>query len=358
MLNSKTLTKLLIAMLVCAGLVILIIYKTNSSAIKNNNALFLPNLVDNAGQVSRLIIQDRDHTLTFERVNNIWQIAERNNFPVLHDKVEEVLFGLGDMRIVEPKTVNPQLYSQLDVNDITEENSRALLITVQDAQQKDLAKLLIGKREGWRNGEEYLERIFVRKFGDQQTWLVQGLVPISNDIKDWVDQPLLSIVDEQKIKQVKITRADGEKILIAKQGSDQEDFMLETSKPKIGMVLDIDAINTVPFEIAELEFKDVISASNEQIDWSKGVLAELETFSGIIVELNIIQHNDATIGKIQAYTAVDSSPELQLQVADFNAQKQGWYYKLSNEFYKTISMGNMDFLKVADVADVSEGAPG
>lgn len=352
MLNAKTVTKLLIVTIIFAGLVTIVFLKSNNSSIQSNNKVLLPSLADNISQVSRVIIQDRDHTLTFAKVDNSWQIVERNNFPVLPQKVEEVLLGLADMRIVEPKTVNPQLYSQVDVNDITEENSRALLVTIQDSQQQDLAKLLIGKREGWQKGEEYLERIFVRKFGDQQTWLVQGLVPLSNDIKDWVDQPLLSIVDEQKIKQVKLLRADGEKILIAKQASDQEDFMLETSKPQIGMVLDIDAINTLPFEISELEFKDVVAASNEQneqLDWSKGVVVELETFSGVIVELNIMQHDDMIIGKVQAFTAVDSGPEVQLQVADFNAQKQGWYYKLSNEFYKTISMGNTDFLKVAEM---------
>jgi hypothetical protein len=345
MLNTKTLTKLLIITSLSAVAVVALIYKTSGSAIKNKNMIFLPNLVKNPEQIATLIIQDHAQTLTLHRSDNVWEIVERNNFPVVHDKVEELLFGLADVRIVESKTANPDLYNQLDLTDISDPASKAILVTIQDKDRRDLARVLIGKREGLTLGEEYMERIFVRKANEQQTWLVQGLLPLSDDIKDWVEQPLLSIVASDQVKSLTINCGSAKNVVIDKNTQQQEDFVLEQAQTKPGMTLDVDSINALPYEVAELEFYDVVPLSAENINWQDSIKAELETFAGLKLTMDVVRHDNKVYAKVKAHAGIDASNELKQIVEHYNVSKAKWYYLLSDSFYKSITIDTDSFMK-------------
>jgi hypothetical protein len=348
MLNAKTLRKLVIITTVCAVPVIFIAFKGGIAAIHDKNQIFIPDLIKNKDQISKIIMQDYSQKLTLQKVNGSWLMLERNNYPVLTDKVEDLIYSLADLRIIEPKTNNRAYFKQLDVNDITEPDSQALLVMLQDGDNINFAKVYIGKREGVRLGEEYQEHIFVRRADEDQTWLVQGVVPLSSDFRDWVEQPLLGLIDSDQIKSVAIQRPQADKIVIAKNKQDQEDFILETLSAKKGMVLDLDAVNTVPFELAELEYSDVLPVASVDAEWDKSLTATLETFPGVTVVLNVIKHNDRVFAKVQANVSGEANAELQSKVQAYNTMKQGWVYELSPEFYKSISLANADFMKLKD----------
>lgn len=348
MLNKKTLTRLAVVTGVSVAATVILLNYARPGGISGHNKPLLPDLLKTTSHITKLIIQDHDQTMTLVRGKEYWEIVEKNNFPVLHDKVEELLYSLADMRIVEPKTTNKNLYAQLDVNDVGENNSKAVLVTLQNQQQQDVTKLIIGKRQGLKVGEEYTERLFVRKAGDAQTWLVQGLVPLTNDFKDLVEQPLLGLVDSNQIKRVVITKPDAEPIVIAKTTPEQEDFALQTAVTKPSMVLDLDAVNTLPFEIVETEYDDASLQSQHNIDWSKGVQAQIQTFVGVNVNMDVVQQNGKVYAKVLASTADQSSDEIKNDVKKFNAMHAQWCYELPEQFYKMIAVSNADFLKVEE----------
>lgn len=345
MLSGKTLKKLVIITSICMVPVIVLSIKNNTSNIKNKNALLLPDLLQKPDQISKIVLQDNRQTLTLQKKDDVWMAIERNNYPILSSRVQELLQSLANLRIVEPKTTNPEFYKQLDVGDVRSEDSQALLISVQDVYNDHLANLYIGKREGVRLGEEYQEHIFVRKAGDNQAWLVRGTIPYANDISDWTEQPLLSLVEGDQIKRVEIKHGNN-KIVIAKDAKEQEDFILETVHPVQGKVLDLDAVNTVPFELAELEFTDVVPITN--VDWSQGLVATVETFPGITLTVNVAKDNQRVLAKVVASTSAHASEELQKSVASFNQSKQGWLYQVEPEIFKELSLSSEDFYKVKE----------
>lgn len=344
MLNAKTLKRLVILTAVCAVPVAIITIKAGGSIIKNKNAYFLPGLMSKPDQIATVIFQDQNQTLTLQKKDSGWQMVERNNYPVLTDKVNELLYSLADLRVVEPKTSNREYYAQLQVNDVTEPGAESVLITVNDSYNDTLAKVIIGKRESVRLGEEYQEHIFVRKADDIQTWLVQGVIPLNNDFRDWVEQPLLGIIESDQIKSVEIDRPKADKIVISKSKVDQEDFNLENLQAKQGMVLDLDAINTVPFEIAELEFADVQPANNVH-NWDNALVATLDTFPGVKVILQIVKEDNKILAKVHADALPTTRPDLIDKVLAFNNSKKDWIYELSPEIYKELSLAKGDFLK-------------
>lgn len=347
MINIKTLSRLaIITVLVAVPMVAMFMHSSNT-AKKFKNTLLYPDakVFTTATQVQ---LKTQQETLTLVKINDKWGIAERNNYPVQPEKVQEILQSLATLKIIEPKTTNSILYDQLDLADLKNESSKAYQIIVQNEQQQELANLLVGKREAFQDGANYLERIFIRKTGEQQAWLVQGLLALNMNISDWLAQPLLGVISGGDIKTLTLAKPDLSKIIIAKSTVEQEDFSLQDAPVKAGMKLDLDAVNTVPFEVAELQFVDILPAKDIPLDWSQGIAAQVETFAGVGLDLMVLRAADNVYAKIQAKAPQDATVELQQQVADINNKTQGWYYKLTPELYNTLNLAALDFLQIEE----------
>lgn len=350
MLNTKTLKRLIFITAICAIPVVWIAVNNGKVTIESKHKKFFPVLLKQREQVAVVILQGHGQTLTLQKQNGVWGILENNNYPVITSKVDDLLFSLADLQIIEPKTARPEFHEQLDVNDVNEPQSNALLLTVQNAKGADIAKIYVGKRESVRLGEEFQEHIFIRRAGEDQTWLVQGVLPVSTDFKEWVEQPLLGIVDSDQVQRLSINIPTVSNIVISKATAEQEDFVIESAQIKAikGHTLDLDTVNTLPFEVAELEFNNVLVSDAASLDWGNSVVATLETFPGVQVSLNVLKHDDKVYAKVHA-TASENAPEtVQNTVKTYNASKQPWIFEVSKQFYNTITVSSNDSGNVSE----------
>ncbi len=346
MLNTKTLKRLIFITALCAIPVVWITINNCGIAFDTKHKKLLPGLLKQREQIALVSLQSHNQTLTLQKQDGVWGILENNNYPVISEKVDDLLFSLANLRIIESKTAKPEFHEQLDLNDITEPQSNAWLVTVQNTNGADIAKIYVGKRESVRLREEFLEHIFIRHAGEDQTWLVQGNLPLSTDFKEWVEQPLLGIVDSEQVQRLSINVPSGSNIVISKTSPEQEDFIIETAQIKAskGSILDINTVNTLPFDVAELEFNNVVLSETADIDWSNSIVATLDTFPGVQVLLNVLKHDGKFYAKVQAAAAAESSDIIQNNVKAFNDSKQRWVFEVSNQFYNTITIANNDSL--------------
>jgi hypothetical protein len=345
MVNKKTLNRLAIFTLLVAIPVSIIFMHSGGSAIKHKNEPLYPGLGQSLEQVVQIQIKNQNDHITLVRAENTWGLAERGNYPVDPDQVKSLLQGVAELKIVEPKTSNALLYEQLDLADLTQPGSKAWQLVMLNDKQEEVINLIIGKREAVQNGEQYAERIFARKSGDNQSWLVQGLLPLNLNLRDWIEQPLVEFINENQIKSVVVTKPDNTSFTISKNAVEQQDFELQNPPVQAGMKLDVDAVNTVPFEVAELEFDDIVPATEKQLDWSHALSAKVETFPGMALDLAVIRDGEQVYAKVLAKVPENANPELQEQATKLNALTQAWYYKLAPEFYNTIDLANSDFLQ-------------
>lgn len=346
MLKLKTLNRLLLITGLIAIPLILSFMNFGGSANKHKNEVLFVELSKNIDKVASVTIKNQEQSLTLVRNETGWGLQDRNNFPVETAQVQELLAAIASLKIVEAKTENSLLYDQLDLADLSKPNSKAWQITLADADNNEVASFLIGKREAFQVEEKFSERIFVRKTAEQQSWLVQGVLPLHMNISDWLDQPLLDLLDTAQIKKVIMNKFGDQPFTIVKADIEQEDFILENEPTKLGMKLDVDAVNAMPFEVAELEFIDVLPADQRQLDWSKSLSARIETFPGLALDLNIVQDEDKVYAKFVAKADDLSSDEVKQQAATFNTATQNWYYNLTPELYNSIALSATDFLQV------------
>lgn len=271
---------------------------SRSSGLEQQGQLLLPDLKQRLNDVAEVQLRSADQTTTLTHRDTNWLIAERNNFPADVGKVRALLLGAASLTIVEPKTSNAELFSQLGLEDLGVAGAQSTWITFKDAQANVLAAVVFGKDRPSKGSLDRSEH-YVRRPDVQQAWLVEGRVHLDKRPQDWMSKTLTNL-ENSRIKQVSVEHADTKEVLrLAKESGEALDFQIaepKTNKP----VKAAFEINTVANTFAHLSFEDVKPLS--EVDFTKEpvYVATLETFDGLTLTLRTARVGEQTFGRLQA----------------------------------------------------------
>ena len=110
---------------------------------QQGKALF-PELLTRINDVTEVKGTSVEGSYTLQLRDGRWVVKEKDAYPADTDKVRQLLFGLGQLRRVEPKTSNPELYDQIGVQDVDAKGAVSLQIKLSDAKGKTLAEIIVG----------------------------------------------------------------------------------------------------------------------------------------------------------------------------------------------------------------------
>ena len=165
-------------------------YNTESSGI-SERAVFV-GLAEQIGDVKTIVLRDKDKRITVKKDNKNWVLADRNNYLASSEAVRNVLIGLAELRLKEPKTERANLYSRLEVEDVTKPNAKSTLIRLQAKKNITIAELLVGKETSEISGASDVGR-YIRKPGETKSWLAEGRLALPNTVKAWVTPQFLNV---------------------------------------------------------------------------------------------------------------------------------------------------------------------
>ncbi len=168
--------------------------------------LVFPGLAAKLPQVTRIEVLHQGQHLALVQANGKWGIADRGGFPVQQDKLRELLTGLTELRITEPRTSDPTQLARLGVEDPAPATANSNLLTLLDEKGDKLAELVVGHRRVRTQGN-VPETIYIRRPGESQAWLAEGRLPVDADPQLWFDRDIANI-DHAKIASVLVTRGD------------------------------------------------------------------------------------------------------------------------------------------------------
>ena len=169
-----------------------------SPSAGENQSLF-PGLAGKVADLARLRVKTPSYELVMERRGGAWVAADRGDYPLRAASVANVLTGLGELRLVEPKTSNPDLYARIGVEDPSAKGAASSLVAL-DGASGSLGELIIGKRAE-SIGFDPLGGTFVRRPSDAQSWLAQGSPTIPAALSGWFDGlPAYSSVDVTRVE--------------------------------------------------------------------------------------------------------------------------------------------------------------
>ncbi len=282
--------------------------------------LVFPGLAPQLGSATRVAITSKGQTFALTRTGDLWGLAEQGGYPVQPDKLRELLTGLTELRLAEPRTADPALLERLGLGDPASASSTATLVRVLDGNGQVLAELIVGHRSVRTQGS-LPETVYVRRPGDNQSWLAEGRLPVDADPQIWLDREIANI-DSKRVASVVVHRGDA--VLEFGRDGDKPALKLPAEHPK----LDEYRLEDVFRSLESLSLADVKPAAP-----SPGApvgTAAITLTDGTVIDVTVFGAPKAEAGapaqqNIWAQFAVRGESDAAKKLA---ARVKGWAYAL------------------------------
>ncbi|MGE0225789.1 MAG: DUF4340 domain-containing protein [Acetobacteraceae bacterium] len=296
--------------------------------------LMFPGLAPKLQNATKIEISNQDKTLVIERKNDRWGLASRGDYPVIDTKLRGMLTALTELRLVEPRTADPEQFARLGLQDPEAKDSKANLLRVLDAQGQPLVAVIVGHRRV-RTQAKVAEQVYVRRPGENQTWLAEGSLQVDADPQLWLDRDIMNI-PHTRIATVAVTHGESSLDFAAKDGK------LVVMKPSEHPPLEEYRVEDVWRALETLTFQDVqtdAAPAGEAIGQS-----EFTTTDGLVITAKVLRGEKDSI---LARFAVAGADKVKEEAERLNARLAGWTYQLGSWKEKAL-VPVLDDLKKAE----------
>jgi hypothetical protein len=367
--RSKTLVML--ALVTVVIVLAAIVVRQQSTTIPQQGKALFPELLTRINDVTEVKGTSAEGSYTLQLRDGRWVVKEKEAYPANADKVRQLLFGLGQLRRVEPKTSNPELYDQIGVQDVDAKGAKSVQIKLSDAKGETLAEIIVGKHQ-LSKADLSQREYFVRSPGDPQSWLVEGKLPEDKSPSNWLRKDILGL-DPGRVREVRVTHADGQHLTLRRKNRSTTDYDL-VGLPTGTEIESPYAINSIADAVTDLALDDVRPAT--AVDFkNKGLLSvELSTFDGLRVSMqaikdgksdfarfsasfdpSLINKADSPKQKAGAATAsgkkknpLKQASDVKKEVEELNARWHGWVYVVPGYRVDTIAKKKSELIKVGN----------
>ena len=293
-----------------------------------NPTEFLPGFAANVKNAATIHVAAKDTEFDVAFKNGKWVLPGHGDYPAEFDQVRHTLIGLAALQSLSPKTNRADWlhYVKLD----TPPKGEGTEITVKDASGKTLAAVITGTTEqlGDPNGTIGL---FVRRPGENQTYLARSVITPSGNFLSWVSDNVLNL-GAARIQQVTVTPPRGKGFTVTRDKDADLKFKL-ANPPKSGNP-NQQILDAVPYAIASFSLTDVQPASS--FDFTNAAHAVAKSFDGLLITVDIVPKDRALWAKLTASAAPGASPDALKDAGEINTKVGGWAYKLSDEKGKAL----------------------
>lgn len=304
------------------------------------SARLFPDLAGHINDVAKVIIARKAETITLVKNGDAWGVAEKYDYPADFEKVRKLLVNLTELRPLEQKTSSPDLFPELQLEDLSAPDAKSVLLTLKGADGKDLLATFVGKERFARGGAGN-DGIYIRKANENQTWLAKGTLGVEQGAVNWLDKSLADVAHE-RVAKVTVTQPDGTSLTVSRgKVADAHFTLADIPKGKKAKEWDIDQV-AAPLEGLQLD--DVLPAKEVPTPaGGKSGSAELTTFDGLTVHVDLLpKDKDTWLHFAASYTAPAAAPseddmkagklkkpdEVQKEAAALNAKAKDWVYKV------------------------------
>ncbi|MGE0472670.1 MAG: DUF4340 domain-containing protein [Nitrospirales bacterium] len=256
-----------------------------------------PQLMAVINEVSKILVETKEHTITLVRGDNQWGVKEKSGYRADVEKVKSALVGLAELRFLDPKTKNPELYDRLGLMTKEKEGSTSVTVTLETGESAPIAQVVIGNQKPAKSNPR-LSEIYIRKPDDPQTWLVTGNLRLDRLPEEWLDKEITAL-PTKRVRQVRVTHPDGEILHLSKDKPEAMDFQLDSIPPgyKVSSTFNL---NNVVGTLVQLSLDDVHKESEIEFKAETGVQAVVETFDGLRLHVQTAKEEEKVFGKFSA----------------------------------------------------------
>lgn len=327
------------AVLAVGGAVAVSLTGTSPSSDLPSSARLFPSLAGQVNDVARIAVARKDETVTVAKKGDTWVVAEKHDYPAAFDKVRKLLMDLAELRPLEQKTSTPSVFATLELEDLSEADAKSALVTVKDPADKDLLALYVGKQR-FSRGSSGGDGTYVRKAGDNQTWLTKGRLQVDKGVANWLDK-IIADVARERVAKATIVQPDGTKVVITRSTPAEKNFAI-VDMPKGRKAKSEYDVNNLAGPLERLELDDVRPVSEITAPAKPGY-AEIVTFDGLTVRVTLVPKDDQVWLQFAArFTPPATAPseqdvkdgklktpeEVKKEAETFAAKTSAWAYRV------------------------------
>lgn len=295
-----------------------------------------PGLETRLDQVSKIVYMlgrglRGAETITLVRgADGKWGVAERKGYPAEDALVKKALIGVSELTLYEPRTARPEWHRNLGLLP-PEDLGSATRIQFFDKAGTKMVSLLAGKVPEQTVDARGEGMIYVRRDGENQTWLARGRLPLLQSARDWLQQEFLDLTRDE-IRQVTLWAGTEHPVVLSRASRDDNDFALQAI-PAGRVTRGAPVVNGVVASLVDLKYDDAVPVASLEFP-ATSPSAIVETFDGVKLTLVMTGGGGALWAKINA--VADPSlvpPGTDMKAAEekaraIDARVGKWAYKL------------------------------
>ncbi len=279
-----------------------------------------------------------DGNFGFSRTGERWTMDEKGGYPATQSVIREMLLGFTELELVEAKTRDPKRFGKLHLSDTARAGSKASRVVLSDAQGKPLLDALFGKRVPSISGGK--PSIYVRRQGEDQTWLATGELEVRAGAVEWLPNDLMSIPRERVERTTHM--APGEEPLEFYYNDTHQRFDIVDLPDTLKISSRYRLLQAAILQ-ERVSFVDVRPAEGLTVDPALGG-AVWQTRDGLTVTLGLARdpksESDADGKRVWAIISVDVATDAEEKVvkegADIAERTKGWAYWLGEDAMKRL----------------------
>lgn len=294
-------------------------------------------------------MQGVDKLVIDRKPDGVWVLPGHGGYPARQDMVKNLLTGLGALEAYEPRTARAEWHRNLGLL-APEDLGSATRVEIFDDKKERLAALLAGKIPEESVDVQGQGMIYVRRDGEDQTWLARGRFPLAKVASDWLDTEFLTLPKDH-IARVTLWAGSEHPATISRASPDDPNFELENLAPG-EMSRGAPVMNGIANAIAEASFEDVAPETSITFPEASPHVV-INSFDGLLYTIVMTGSGTSIWAKISVEAAPDLAADKQMAAQELATKREarfkGWVYQIPSEL-AGILMQTKDVL-------THEGAP-
>lgn len=240
-----------------------------------------------AAEIAAIRIVEPDATLTLERKEDSWVLAERAGFPADLAKVREFVVKLIELKVGQSEPLGEKDRARLNLDEPGKGATAGTRVELNGADGKPLGVLIVGrkyfKREVENPGKAIADGRFVALPAEAGTAYLVGdpLTQASAKSAEWIDRASFQV---EKVKTLEVRYPGGGGWRIERAGDNAEWRLAGAGS---GEKLDISKANAASYSLSLLELADVAPAGAADTGLDKPVAIEATTLDGLAYSIKV-----------------------------------------------------------------------
>lgn len=280
----KTRTLAILAAVTAAAVIVagaVVMWRESETRRTVSEAELFPGLIGRINDVTAIEVTAGAETFRIARAGEQWVVPAKADFPARFDKVRKILIAIGELKTVEAKTADPERHAELGLAEpAADADGAGRRVRLLGADDAEIAALVVGKPARGAG-----DLVYVRRAGDDQTWLARADIDPGAKPMDWIDTLVVQIPFE-RIQGGVIRHADGEVVEFAKDSPEATEFEL-TGLPEGAKVVSAMTVDSLARAIAMLRFDDLAAREPAPVAGEPAAVATYRTFEGLTVEAEV-----------------------------------------------------------------------